>query len=433
VTLNNFIRILGMAFNRKVRRLLGRIQRIYRKDPNFSRRISLKSTKVMLWGEKIVKHNDQYIISSFIPPIPSRAYFEFATSTPQKEHVYTQQSLSIRSAPISCFLALTNACNFNCKHCSAKGRKTGDELTSEQWITVISNLQDMGVSVIGFTGGEPLMLKDLEKIIAAVDDRSVSILYTNGKGLTYERALEFKKNGLFSAAVSLDSHCRDTFNDMRNSSEAFDISVEAIKNSRKAGLYTMMQSVFTKETATEKNLFDLFKLGKELGVHEIRVLEPIRSGYLFDRDDLENFFFDNETRQKIINFQLKINKKLGYPKMTSFAHTESDAKYGCGAGTQHSYITPSGELLPCDFVPLSFGNVLKDDLSKIWIEMNKAIGIPKSGCFANKINQELRTYDKNMFPLDKELSKEICLRLQDKTFPRIYQIRQQAIKHQLDN
>ncbi len=420
-----------MTFNKDIRQLLGKIQKVYKKDPNFSRRISLKSTKIMLWGEKIIKHDGQYIISSFIPPLPSQAYYEFATSTPNIENIYTQQSLSIRSAPISCFLALTNACNYNCKHCSAKGRKTDKELITEQWIDVINKLQNMGVSVIGFTGGEPLLVKNLEKIISAVDNRSVTILYTNGKGLTYERALEFKKNGLFSAAISLDSHCSDTFNDMRNNPEAFDISINAIKNSRKAGLYTMMQSVFTKKTATESNLLELFKLGKELKVHEIRVLEPIRCGNLFNRDDLKDFFFDKETRNKIINFQIKINKKLGYPKMTSFAHTESDEKYGCGAGTQHSYISPTGELLPCDFVPLSFGNVLKEDLSKLWLDMNKAIGIPKSGCFANKINYLLRNYEENTFPLNKEISTEICLQHQDQIFPRIYQVRQQAIKHQI--
>lgn len=417
-----------MASNRKIRKLLMSIQKIYKKDPAYSNKASMQSTKLMLWGEKIVKHDKQYIISSFLPPLPSKAYFQLATASQEKENIYTQQSLSKRSAPISFFLGLTYKCNFDCKHCSAKLRKKDKELTTEEWKSVIKRIQDMGTSIIGFTGGEPLLREDLTEIINSIDNRSVTILYTNGKGLTYEIAKEYKENGLWSAAISLDSHDKCRFNEFRSSDQAFDISVEAIQNCQEAGLYTMMQSVFTKSDVTEENFMELFKLGRKLKVHEIRLLEPIKSGKLLKDSGMEEIFFDKETRQKVVNFQLKINRKLGYPKMTSFAHTESDEKYGCGAATQHSYITPNGELLPCDFVPLSFGNVIKEDVSKLWLEMNEAFGIPKSGCFANTINHELKKFDDDQFPLKKEISMELVSRYKTKVYPRIYQLRQSTFK-----
>jgi MoaA/NifB/PqqE/SkfB family radical SAM enzyme len=352
------------------------------------------------------------------------AFTQQAKATPKEENIYTQQMLAQRTAPISFFLAITYKCNYNCDHCSAKGRISENELTTEQWKTVISDLQEMGTSVIGFTGGEPLLRKDLEELISFVDERSVTILYTNGKGLTYEKAKSFKKSGLYAVGVSLDSTDEEYFNEFRKDKNAFKNSVDALRNCRKAGLYTMMQTVLRREDVTKDFLFELFEFGKELNVHEIRILEPIRSGKLFYKDGREGMFFDKETREKLIQLQFKINKKLRFPKMTTFAHTESDAKYGCGAGTQHSYITPNGEMLPCDFVPLSFGNVLEKNAKELWKELNEIIGLPKSGCFANKINEELQTYKGHSFPLERSLSEEICLKHQSKTYPKYYSVMQ---------
>ena len=414
-----------MFMNKEIRKIFKDGYNLVKDDPNFSVWNSLKSRVIMFKGEKIVKHEGKYVISSFTPPLPSLAFQQLARATPEKENIYTQQMLAIRSAPISFFLALTSKCSYNCIHCSAKGRKKGIELTTEQWIEVIEGLQDMKTSVIGFTGGEPMLREDLEDIVAAVDERSVTILYTNGQGFTYEKALSLKEKGLFATGISLDSFDKEYYNDFRKDPEAFDNSVNAIKNSRKAGLYTMMQTVLRKEDVSKEFIFDLFKQAKKLGVQEIRILEPIKSGMLFDvNGELERIFFDQETREKLIKLQRKINRRLRFPKMTSFANTESAEKYGCGAGTQHSYITPIGDLLPCDFIPLSFGNVLETDVKDLWLEMNKIIGIPKIGCFANRINEELKEHKGKIFPLERSISEEICLNHQNKTLPKYYQVLQ---------
>ena len=52
---------------------------------------------------------------------------------------------------------------------------------------------------------------------------------------------------------------------------------------------------------------------------------------------------------------------------------ESEGRFGCGAGNQHSYISASGELYPCDFVPMNFGNVKEESIKGLWIEMKNYI------------------------------------------------------------
>jgi MoaA/NifB/PqqE/SkfB family radical SAM enzyme len=420
MNLGNFFKTIGMFLNKEVRKFFKEEYNLVKNDPNFSIKNALKSRYVVLKGEKIVKHEGKYIVSSASPPIPSVAFSQLVKSTPDKEKIYTQQMLAQNSAPISFNLALTYNCEYDCKHCSAKERRKGKELSTKQWIPIIQSIQEMGTSMICFTGGEPLLRKDLEEIISAVDERSVSLLYTCGKGLTYEKAKSLKEKGLFFVAVSFDSPNEADFNEFRGDDNAFQNSINALINCRKAGLYTIMQAVLRRQDVSKKYLLEFLRLGKKLKIHEFRILQPIKSGKLFYRDNREDIFFDEKTRHDLIKLQYKINRRLRFPKVASFPDMESDLKFGCGAGIQHSYITPLGELIPCDFVPLSFGNVLEKNVEILWKEMKAIIGLPKSGCFANTINEELQTCADEVFPLDRNKSEEIFVKHQSRTYPKYY-------------
>ena len=109
-----------------------------------------------------------------------------------------------------------------------------------------------------------------------------------------------------------------------------------------------------------------------------------------------------------MGYQHKANKSSKYPKITTFAYTESQEKYGCGAGNQHSYINAYGDLMPCDFVPMKFGNVRVENTKKLWTEMNKALDGPKIGCFANRVNMKISKLGLSEYPLNKKDSCIIC-------------------------
>lgn len=422
MSFSNWMQICRMLLNPKNLKFLLKVYHLYKNDDNFSYANAFKSIRNMIQGENIVKFGEQYLISSFLPPIPSRASISHLTAVKEEGNLYTQQMLSQRSAPISIYLAITKECPFNCIHCSARGREETQELTTREWIKTIKELQDMGTSIIGITGGEPMVRKDLPEIIEAIDERSISYLYTTGVGLSLEKAKFLKGKGLFGVGISLDSYIEAEHNQVRGNAKAYQIALQAIKNASQAGLYTMVQKVVFKQDVDEGKLMELFKLTKTNGAHEVRLLEPIKSGELFDTD--EEIFYTSENRQKLIDIQLRVNKQRNLPKVTTFAYTESKEKYGCGAGTQHSYISYSGDLYPCDFVPLSFGNVKETRIRDLWGEMNLAIGIPKSECFAMQINQVLIQKSVGKLPLDKEMSLEICQNYQCQEYPQFYKLMQ---------
>lgn len=75
-----------------------------------------------------------------------------------------------RSTPVSRYefvsLVLTNRCNLSCIHCCADANSNiqNAELTTDEWMHVISVIKSMGIKNITITGGEPLIREDIERI-----------------------------------------------------------------------------------------------------------------------------------------------------------------------------------------------------------------------------------------------------------------------------
>ncbi|WP_053955028.1 radical SAM/SPASM domain-containing protein [Inediibacterium massiliense] len=420
MSIHNLKIITKMAFDKNVLKSLIEIYNILKEDKQFNLLKYIKMMRSMLKGEKIVKHQDQYILSTFLPPFPSQSFIQNILAVDEPINIFTKQIYAQRTAPISMYLCITNKCPNNCIYCSAKNRKEEKELSKEEWMKVIEEIQDMKTPIIGITGGEPLVHEDIFDMIEAIDSRSTIILFTSGFNLSYEKAKKLKDSGLFGIGISLDSYDKDTHNKNRNSEKAFDYALDALRNANKAGLYTMAQTVILKENLEEKKLFKLFKLAKDNGAHEVKILEPILSGSLLTEKQLDNVFYSERDRQKLIEIQHRANKISSLPKISTFAYTESEAKFGCGAGNQHSYISATGELYPCDFVPMSFGNVKKESIKKLWVEMHNSIGKPKIGCFAQKVNKEVFKKSEGRLPLNKEKAICICSQNKSNKYPKYY-------------
>lgn len=94
---------------------------------------------------------------------------------------------------------ITYRCNLNCQHCylpSEKRKNANSELNLEQIKNIIDQLYDLGCLEIGLTGGEPLLRKDILKILMYLKGKAFHIfLVTNGTLITEEIAkllVEFK-------------------------------------------------------------------------------------------------------------------------------------------------------------------------------------------------------------------------------------------------
>ena len=66
-------------------------------------------------------------------------------------------------------LSLTARCNLACPYCQPDGEEAPDRLTTEQRLRVIEAACSLGVSSLRLTGGEPLLVPDLDDLLEAID------------------------------------------------------------------------------------------------------------------------------------------------------------------------------------------------------------------------------------------------------------------------
>lgn len=110
--------------------------------------------------------------------------------------------------PLWLLAELTYACPLQCPYCSnpVEIANYKEELSTEQWLTVLRDARKMGATQLGLSGGEPLVRKDLEIIIAEARQLGYyTNLITSGVGMDEERIIAFKEAGLDHIQVSFQA------------------------------------------------------------------------------------------------------------------------------------------------------------------------------------------------------------------------------------
>ena len=142
---------------------------------------------------RVRKSGRNLIIHSHLPPLNGRAYGRFVG-----EHLVARSE-----GPSHAQIGLTDRCPQNCAYCYNRGRK-GAPMDTPTILRVIRELRELGVFWLGFTGGEPLLNKDIVEITEAASRDCAVKLFTTGCGLTPGLAAGLRDAGLFSVSVSLD-------------------------------------------------------------------------------------------------------------------------------------------------------------------------------------------------------------------------------------
>jgi len=279
------------------------------------------------------------------------------------------KSIHSKNTPNLLSFAVTGECNATCGHCSFFGGGKKDPrpaVTLEQAASLLKSAQELGVSVINFTGGEPLMRKDLPEIIASVDkELSTTVVFTNGWFLK-ERCAELKQAGLDSVYVSVDSSDPAKHDKLRGVPGLFDRAMAGLAEARKTGFSTGISCCMTPESFRAGELDRVIEAAKTAGVHEVIVYDAAPTGRFAGREDLLG---ENDWLEEMITSVKKYNEDPSYPGILVYAYTTSHRSIGCSCGVNYLYITPYGDVCPCDFNHVIFGNALERPLYEIWEEM----------------------------------------------------------------
>ena len=360
--------------------------------------------------EKFTVHNNRIFINTTYAPFPSGSY-----NTAIKNFYRLARGYM---SPFSAYISLTNQCPFNCWHCSNAYASDLNDMSTEEVQSIIKQLQKAGVSCIGFTGGEPTVREDLETLISHVDERSYTILFTTGYYIDYQRAQSLKDSGLSVVVVSLDSHIKEEHNMKRQWSIAFDEALVAIQACLKAGIYTAVSMVMTKDMLYSQKFRDFVYFLAKTGIQEIRILDPKPCGKLNVHSEE---ILSAEDQSRIRSLQYEINRDPSLPSIMAYAHISSAENFGCNGGRTHVYINAQGDLCPCDFTPLAFGNLKNETFHAVYQRMQKHFPCPSSACILASIAPSLEESRKEELPIkDTEKINDLLRQTKDTPLPRFF-------------
>jgi len=305
--------------------------------------------------------NGQMSFTLYQPPVPSEANLKVMGN------VVIGRVERGRPRITTATLQVTARCQADCIHCSAAKHRDREreELTTEEWKRIIRETEQLGVVNIVFTGGEPLLRRDIYELIAWVDRKEAEpMMFTNGLMLTQEVVDRLAAAGLYGCNVSLDSPDEAEHDAMRRVPGCFRRAAEGLQRLKAAGILTGISTYATPQRVRTGKVRQLVELGREWGVHEMTIFDTVPTGRLLHED--ESGLLTDEDKAYLIDLEEEINAKPDYPAIITQAKINGPRGTGCFAGWYQFYMTAYGDVMPCDFTPLSFGNVRKEALSAIW-------------------------------------------------------------------
>lgn len=178
-------------------------------------------------------------------------------------------------------ISVTDKCNLRCKYCMPEGGIElipHEELLSlEELYRVVRIVEGLGIKKVRFTGGEPLVRKNLLKLIEDVrrlPDIEEIAMTTNGV-LFADRAAELKRAGLTSVNISLDTLNREHFQSITGV-DAGETVTQAIRRALEEKLKVKINCVPCREL-NEEDIVDLAALSMENNV-DVRYIELMPLG-----------------------------------------------------------------------------------------------------------------------------------------------------------
>ena len=293
---------------------------------------------------------------------------------------------------------VTRQCNLKCVHCyaHAKDEFFENELSFEEGKTLIDDLAGFGVPVLLFSGGEPLVRKDLPDLAAyAVEKGMRAVISTNGTLITKKMARTLKEIGLSYVGISLDG--METINDrFRGVRGAFDKAMQGIRNSQEAGIKVGLR--FTINKANVQEIPSIFDLLEEMDIPRACFYHLVYAGR--GSKMVEEDLSHEETRAAVdlIMDRTKDLHDRGMPKEVLTVDNHADGPYlylrmlkedperakevldllkmneGNNSGRGIGCISWDGSVHPDQFWRHhSFGNIKDRPFSEIWTDLSEPL------------------------------------------------------------
>lgn len=276
--------------------------------------------------------------------------------------------------PYALLAELTYRCPLHCPYCSNPLRiKQNGELATEEWCRVIREAAELGVLQIGFSGGEPLVRKDLPDLIRAARESNLyTNLITSGIGLDEKRARELRDAGLDSIQLSFQSDTAALADEIAGA-RAHERKLAAAGHIRAAGISLSLNFVIHRWNIDR--LPEIIDLTEKLGAERVELANTQFYGWAFlnraallpTRAQVEH------ARKTVTAAKTRLAGKIDIFYVLPDYYETRPKPCLSGWGQRYLTVSPLGDVLPCPTasaaIPdMRFENVRARALDWIWRE-----------------------------------------------------------------
>ena len=284
------------------------------------------------------------------------------------------------------FWETTQKCNLACSHCRMDVDKTYKELDFEQAKYLIDSIVEFSNPIFVLSGGEPLYREDIFDIAEYARSKGLrTALATNGTLVDQSVAQKIKESDIKRVSISIDDANAKAHDAFRNSDGAFDKAIRGINILVENGISTQINASLIKSNADQlEDMIKLAILNKTDAIH-LFVIVPVGCGQYIDKSQLLSPQEYEEILKKIYLMSVKYKDEIFikvtcgpqyyrilkneapemFEKKSSAMHRISK---GCLAGTGVCFISSTGSVYPCGYLPVEAGHIHKEKLGDIWLK-----------------------------------------------------------------
>lgn len=311
------------------------------------------------------------------------------------------------------FWETTAGCNLECIHCrrlDVSRQLMKNDLTTQEALLFVRALASFAKPILVLSGGEPLFRPDIFQIAMHARDQGLAVaLATNGTLIDERVAHAIVDSGIQRVAISIDGADESTHDSFRRQPGSLAAAVKGFRHLRRLGMSMQINCTVTRHNVHQ--IETLYATAQELGADALHLfmLVPVGCGVQI----AESNVLPAEEYERVLNWMYDKSKERAlHLKATCAPHyfrvmrqraaaehvpieaTHSHGKpghghpgsqghgggpnmaamtKGCLAGSAICFVSHTGEVFPCGYLPVSAGNVKRQPMQEIW-EQSEVFG-----------------------------------------------------------
>jgi AdoMet-dependent heme synthase len=297
-------------------------------------------------------------------------------------------------APFTIAWEVTRACAYACVHCRADAMHVADpnELNTEEALHLIDRLADFGSPILIFTGGDPMMRRDLHELIAYATQKGLrcSLTPTATALPTTARLEKVRDAGIRRIALSLDAPSAEIHDNFRQVAGSWQRTMDILHRAQEIGISVQVNTTISKHNvdildemvpfiqevgAVQWSLFFLVPTGRAQVKNMISAEEHERTfNWLYDLSKTAPFDIKSTAAPmyRRVAIERKRAEQGGDNPVTfqgagfQYADGLNRPTRGVNDGNGFLFISHVGDIQPSGFLPLTAGNVRTDDVIDVY-------------------------------------------------------------------